>query len=416
MHCKNPVLCCCFIFFNYCIYAQSEIKGVVYDDSTHEPIAAASVFLSNTSFGTVTDSKGNFKLSVTRQGTYTFVVTSVGYTTYSKTILINNNTGYITISLKPKINQLNDVVISGNRKKEIVENGLVEYGNFFLDEFIGTSKEARQCILKNKSVIKFIFSQKRNELIASANRPLIIENKTLGYTIKYQLENFKYNYDSKYLSFNGYALFTEMNGNYRRQQYWQQQRKEMYTLSVMRFIRALYSNKLAENNYMVYRLHTNVANTEKEEMRVKELAYDSAHSRNIKKHPYEKSLSSTELSYYKKVMSQPDTIDIVSNDLLTADSIVSMENDSLKTLTFADHIIVNNATQKIPLRYKWANHDAKDSASSVLSLVNNQPVIISADGSYYDAQDLLCEGFWGWWQRMATMLPYDYEPSDKQGY
>ncbi len=416
MGCKRLLLSCCFISLIYIIHAQSTIKGVVYDDSTHEPVAAASVFLSNTSFGTVTDSKGNFKLSITRQGTYTFVVTSLGYTTYSKTILINNNTGYITVLLKSKINQLNDVVISGNRKKEIVEDGWLKYGNFFLDNFIGTSKEARQCILKNKSVIRFIFSQKKNALTASANQPLIIENKALGYSIKYQLEDFTYDYDSRYLSFNGYALFSEMDGDVRKQFYWQQQRKEMYKLSIMRFIRALYSNKLVENNYMVYRLHTNVANIAKEEMRIKELGYDSTHSRNIKKHPYEKSLSSTEFAYYKKVMSQPDTIDVVSNDLLSADSIVSTENDSLKTLTFSDHIIVNYTTQKIPLRYKWANPDAKDSASSVLSLVNNQPVIISADGSYYNAPHLLYEGFWGWWQRIATMLPYDYEPSEKQGY
>jgi hypothetical protein len=46
-------------------------------------------------------------------------------------------------------------------------------------------------------------------------------------------------------------------------------------------------------------------------------------------------------------------------------------------------------------------------------LVNNKSVIISADGSYYNVQDLLYEGFWGWWQRLATMLPYDYEPLGK---
>ncbi|HEY2727290.1 MAG TPA: carboxypeptidase-like regulatory domain-containing protein [Parafilimonas sp.] len=389
-----------------------EVKGVVYEDSTRKPVEGASVFLSNTSFGTVTDGRGNFKLSVTRQGTYALIVTSVVYTTYSKMILINNNTGYITILLKPKINQLKDVVVSDKRKKEI-EDGWLKYGNFFLDNFIGTSKEARQCILKNRSAISFIFSQKKNELTAFANQPLIIENKSLGYTIKYQLENFVYNYDSKYLSFNGYALFSEMDGNVRKQFSWQQQRKEMYNLSIIRFIRALYANKLAENDYMVHRLHTNVANPEKEKMRIQKLAYDSTHSRNINKHPYERSLSSTELVYYKKIMSQPDTIDVISNDLLTADSIVSTENDSVKALTFSDHIIINYTTQKPPLKYKWANPDAKDSVSSVLSLVNNKSVIISADGSYYNVQDLLYEGFWGWWQRLATMLPYDYEPSEK---
>jgi hypothetical protein len=407
------MLCCIVFLTSQCIYAQLEIKGVVYDDSTHKPIEGASVFLSNTSFGTVTDNKGNFKMSISRQGTYTFVVTSMGYATYSKMILINNNTGYITISLKPKINQLNDIVVTDQRIKEAIEDGWLKYGNFFLDNFIGTSKEARQCILKNRSVIKFVFSKTKNELTASANAPLIIENKALGYAIKYQLENFTYKYDSRYLSFTGYALFSEMNGNVRKQFYWQQQRKELYKLSIMRFMRALYADKLVENNYMVYRLHTNVVNPEKEKIRIKEMVYDSTHSGNINKHPYEKSLSSTEFTYYKKVMPQPDTIDIIGNDLLTADSIVSMESDSLKTINFSDHIIVNYTKQEIPLRYKWVHPDAKDSASSVLSLANNKPVVINADGSYYNIEDLLYEGFWGWWQRLATMLPFDYEPSEK---
>jgi carboxypeptidase-like protein len=406
------MLCCIFFLTYQCIYAQLEIKGVVYEDSTRKPVEGASVFLSNTSFGTITDSKGNFKMIVSKQGTYTIVVTSMGYITYSRIIFINNNTGYITILLKPKINQLNDVVVTDHRIKQQIEDGWLKYGNFFLDNFIGTSKEARQCILKNRSVIKFIFSQKKNELTASADAPLVVENKALGYTIKYQLENFTYNYDSKYLSFTGYALFSEMDGNVRKQFYWQQQRKEMYKLSIIRFIRALYADKLVENNYMVYRLHTNVVNPEKEKIRIQKMVYDSTHSGNINKHPYERSLSSTELVYYKKVMLEPDTIDVISNDLLTADSIVT-ENDSLKTLTFSDHIIVNYTMQKTPLRYRWENPDAKDSVSSVLSLVNNKPVIISADGSYYNVQDLLYEGFWGWWQRLATMLPYDYEPSGK---
>jgi hypothetical protein len=340
MRCKKFLLCCCFIVLNYCTYAQFDIKGIVYEDSTHKPIYAASVFLSNTSFGTITDSKGNFTLKILRQGTYTLVVSSVGYATSSRIISINNSNVFLSILLKQKINQLNDVVITDNRIKEVAEDDWLKYGNFFLDNFLGTSKEARQCILKNRSVIKFIFSEKKNELTASANAPLIIENKALGYSIKYQLEDFTYRYNSKYLSFTGYALFNEMDGNVRKQFYWQQQRKELYKLSIMRFIRALYANKLAENNYMVYRLHTNVANTEKEKIRIQELAYDSTHSRNINKHPYEKSLSSTELAYFKKIMSQPGTIDVIGNDLLTADSIVSTENDSLKALTFPDHIIV----------------------------------------------------------------------------
>ncbi len=409
MYSKRLLLCFCFVFINYCIYAQIEIKGIVYDDSTNKPVDGASVFLTNTSFGTVTDKKGNFKLNLLKQGTYTLVVSSVGYNTYTKMILVNNNINSLTVSLKQKTHQLKDVIV-----KSYDKDGWTKYGKFFLENFIGTSKEARKCELKNTSAVKFYFSQKKNQLIAFSDEPLIIENKALGYIIKYQLENFIYNYDSKYLSFTGYPLFTEMKGSVHNQERWQKEREDVYEISIMRFMRALFANKLIEKGYDVLRLKRNVPNIDKQKLEAQEKLYYTSHSKDVKRYKYETTLSAADHFYYKKVMAEHDSIDIINYTPLSADSIVYTGKDAVKGLIFSDYLLIIYPFQKPPPEYHQANPGAKDSIYSVMSLPLSTPVIISADGAYYNVQDLLYEGFWAWWQRIATMLPFDYELSEKQ--
>ena len=54
------------------------------------PLARASVFLSNSSVGTITTDEGNFNLSGIRPGQYNLVVTILGYEDYNKSILVGN--------------------------------------------------------------------------------------------------------------------------------------------------------------------------------------------------------------------------------------------------------------------------------------------------------------------------------------
>ena len=47
---------------------------------------------------------------------------------------------------------------------------------------------------------------------------------------------------------------------------------------------------------------------------------------------------------------------------------------------------------------------------SELLLINGRPVEVLANGSYFNPEDLLSSGWWGWWEKMGTMLPFDYQP------
>jgi hypothetical protein len=46
---------------------------------------------------------------------------------------------------------------------------------------------------------------------------------------------------------------------------------------------------------------------------------------------------------------------------------------------------------------------------SQITLVNQEPIEIQANGSYYQPTNLLSLGYWGWSEKIATMLPFDYQ-------
>jgi len=58
-------------------YAQKQIRGIVIDSATFAPLANVNIRIKNSFLGTVTNAKGEFKISVTRKDTLVFSL--VGY-------------------------------------------------------------------------------------------------------------------------------------------------------------------------------------------------------------------------------------------------------------------------------------------------------------------------------------------------
>ena len=76
------------LFITHQLNAQS-LSGTVINDSTHQPIEGASVYLPQLKLGSVTDAKGNYKITSIPKGTYEIEVSSVGYATLTKQLSIN---------------------------------------------------------------------------------------------------------------------------------------------------------------------------------------------------------------------------------------------------------------------------------------------------------------------------------------
>src|ERR1700750_1457602 len=73
----------CFLFCSPVAFPQNVLKGHVISEDTHKPIASVSVYLNNTSIGTITNDEGLFVLKSIPQGKFNLVATSVGFETYT---------------------------------------------------------------------------------------------------------------------------------------------------------------------------------------------------------------------------------------------------------------------------------------------------------------------------------------------
>src|SRR3569832_747880 len=155
MHFRSLILL--LLFCPFVAFSQTTISGKVTTTESHTGIGKVSVFLSNSSYGTVTAEDGSFKLEGVKPGQYDLIASSVGYQDFSKTILVENAPNNIDIPLASKINQLRGVVITTNAnwKRIYVE---------FKKAFIGTTENAKSCFVENPHVVNLINSSRRHTL------------------------------------------------------------------------------------------------------------------------------------------------------------------------------------------------------------------------------------------------------------
>lgn len=95
-------------------FAQTTtISGNVSNSNTREALSAVSVAVKGTNVGTVTDDKGNFKLTVKQSPPFTLVITSAEYSMQEVTVTSSSQT--LNISLVPGSTMGQEVVISATR-------------------------------------------------------------------------------------------------------------------------------------------------------------------------------------------------------------------------------------------------------------------------------------------------------------
>lgn len=83
-------------------------------------------------------------------------------------------------------------------------------GGFFYKIIYWCYKKCKRLYNLNKDAIKFKYSIKKDQLKAFATEPIIIENKSLGYNLKYELQTFNYDYKKRLLNFESYPFFQEV--------------------------------------------------------------------------------------------------------------------------------------------------------------------------------------------------------------
>lgn len=334
-----------------------ETSGKVYDSATQQPLSGASVFCQNTTIGSITNAEGGFSMKLPRGG-YDLIISYTGYETQNLHINSSNATD-LKFELLTKDKSMSEFTVSGSNE---VTDGLLKYGKFFTENFIGTTPNAAQCIIQNPEVLQFYFSKKRNRLKVKEKEDLVIVNNALGYKIRYQLDSFSYEYGTDVSTYSGYPFFEELEGTDDQKDTWKQNRLKAYNGSRLHFVRAWYDSTLAEEGFALESVDPT-----KKTLTTKAIndPYDSAHYAVFENDDVEINRPGRMRVIYKNEM--PDK----------------------KFL----------AQYKLPAYLK--------SQITILDIAS--PFIIEQNGYFYEQTDIVNTGYWSW-EKAAESLPYDYNP------
>ncbi|GGB09343.1 carboxypeptidase-like regulatory domain-containing protein [Puia dinghuensis] len=355
----RPFLLLVFTFsFSLVVLSQEKtfpIDGIVLDKSGL-PLAGASVFCQNTTVGTLSKEDGSFHLRLANGG-YDLVISYTGYETQVVRIGKDHKaTDSLKIQLKEQDKALEQAVVTGSAE---VADGWAKYGQFFLDNFIGTTPNAAQCTLDNKDVLKFYYYKKRNKLRIKATDMLIVTNNALGYRIKYQLDSFVYDYNGNIGSYTGYPLFENLDGSPDQQQTWKQNRLYSYSGSRLHFIRSWYDSTLTDEGFVL------------------ELADSGSNQMKRVEDPYDPKIYSRD-----------------SGDV---------------NINVQGRLRVSYTSQAPDKKYLVQNKYPLTTAYQISALDIANGFVIEENGYFYDQADVSNIGYWSY-KKLAELLPYDYLP------
>ncbi len=119
---------------------QIKCIGKVIDGKSKEALIGATVFVKELNMGLATDDNGNFVFNNLCPGKYIFICEYVGYGKIQDTIKINKSVS-LSFALKTSANEINEVVVKGERKNEEGLNTLtqIKIEGMELDKTMGQS-------------------------------------------------------------------------------------------------------------------------------------------------------------------------------------------------------------------------------------------------------------------------------------
>lgn len=392
-------------------FAQNtySISGTVRD--VKDGLPGASIYLSGYKIAAVADNDGKFRLANLQPGSYNLLVQMVGYLPYSKSVIIADKSVQVDLVLKENTVELNEVVIRADPNRQ-------KYINQFKEFFIGKTPNALQCKILNPQVLRVDFDITKSTLTVSTSEFLIVENKALGYRLKYMLDHFEYNSRTRIIYYSGHPFFEELKASAAKKKKFIAARETAYYGSSQHFFRSLYNgtaqqegfiiNKMLKvpnpNRYPEYVINTNLDKirftAEKTGIRQSKGKVDTAL-----------------LAFWTKQKEMPKTIDKFSRADVQPDTLVHDYDQNLRWLNYTDALLVQYTREKESLAYSktgfWIFRplDVPENEISVINLMQ-APVRFYKNGGIYDSRSLLYEGYWAY-EKVADMVPMDYVPLSK---
>ncbi len=234
-------------------WAQADrvtLTGSVVDEATGEPLTGAHVFIAASMMGTATDTRGRFVIDHVPTGAHRLYVSMLGYEAASQDTLLRKAQGSYAFSfrLTPMVVELGEVTVSAKESRRW-HRRLLRFQRLFL----GETTNAALTTIVNPEVLSF--DSKWGKLTAMASRPLIIENRALGYRTQYFLKEFIHSGNT--VKYDGEPLFEELEPESDEEAaLWQRNRRIAFFGSFRHYMLALLGGRWEQEGFVTYRRPT----------------------------------------------------------------------------------------------------------------------------------------------------------------
>jgi hypothetical protein len=384
------------------------ISGTVKDKTGILP--GASIYVSGYKVSTVTNDQGHFSLTQLAPGTYDILVQMIGYLPFKKNIILEKSVS-INVLLTENATLLNEVVVKPDPDRAY-------HLSLFKDNFIGKTPNAEDCKILNSQVLNTHFDRSTSILTVSSDQFIIIENKSLGYKIKYLLDYFEYNFKAGIIYYAGQPFFEDLKGGSAKTKRWAKAREIAYNGSIQHFFKSLYANKTTEEGFVINKL-IKVPNPFRKP--------DSLINANIKKFTTDAQLGrprtfsiggSDSLTYWIKQRNEPKLVNTINRGDVKVDTLVKPFNENLKNVSYKDALYIMYKNERETDEFKNSGHwqsrplDVPNYQISTVHLLTS-PAQIFANGGIFDPKSFLYEGYWGY-EKIADLVPMDYVPLIKK--
>ncbi len=381
------------------------ISGTVRDNVGIIP--GATVYISGYKISTITTDDGNFILPKLAPGSYDLLIQMIGYLPYKKNIILEKSVK-INVVMIENTTLLNEVIVKPDPDRAY-------HIDLFKNNFIGISPNALECKLLNSQNLITKYNQTTGILNISADQFLVIENKSLGYRIKYLLEYFEYNFKTKVIYYAGYPFFEDLKAGVARQKKWAKAREIAYKGSMQHFFKSLYENKINEEGFIIHKL-IKIPNPMRKS--------DSLINTNIKRLTFRKQTGNIitvntddSLSYWLRQKNEPKLVNTINRASVLIDTLLHPFNNTLKSINFKDALYVMYKNELETSNYRnsgnWITRtlDMPNYQTSIVNLIVT-PALFFANGAILDPKSFLYEGYWAY-EKMADAVPLDYLPTNK---
>lgn len=165
------ILLCCLCWNVFA--AEYQIKGVVIDKSTRQPLEFVNVLVVGLGIGASTDANGNFLITQVPPGIYRLQASFLGYKTeLTPEYRVNHVTPYVQIELEEENASLNEVIVTASPFQKVPESpvSLRMIGLQEIEKAPGANRDISK-VVQNYPGVAFSPIGYRNDLIVRGGGP-----------------------------------------------------------------------------------------------------------------------------------------------------------------------------------------------------------------------------------------------------